>query len=141
MTSNQGEIEDTGEDFLRTAGLIPGAADVLFMTALTRTIDLLWNTMRDEQDELKAEACRLLLLFALAECHVFVDKTVYSKILQRQQAALQTVRLVFSTSTTLVKVNAQRTSWSDWAQSAFPRSVLVVDALEHLSAEEFPAFA
>jgi len=128
-------LEDSGWNFLQEVALDDACKDVQCLRMLDSIVDELWWLFHSNADE----RYRIAILFLLALRHEYLD-FFYSAVQTRQDNAIQGLRVIASTTTQLVKANAQK---SMWIQCLLNNQLLILllDEAELVSAEENTAMS
>ena len=126
-------FQDLGENFLQNIINDITTEEVRILNMLDRIIDLVYETKVQngivKGDEKYNILCERFICHILAARHIYNDAHVYATDLARQQDACASLKAVVTTTSNLLKMNAQVSMWSDMMPSGRPMA-LIIDEVE-----------
>ena len=101
-------------------------------TQILEAVDVLLKRLETAYRVTKKKVILRLLLRVLRERHLYLDKTFYRVVYERQVKRLAALRGATMTVSQLLKLNASESQWTRWLP--FERSLVVfLDEYEHLA--------
>ena len=88
---------------------------------------------------MKKDAALVVLVYMLAEHHLYLDAHLYAFVQSRQRKACENLQLVLCTCAQLLKVRSHISWWSEWIPEKDKQLLLLVDESELFSHEEICA--